>query len=93
MKKGKVTLVGAGPGDPELITLKGMRAIQSADIILYDALVGKEILEFAQPNAELIYVGKRCGQHSLKQPDIIKWCDSKEEILLSLVGVMRSLFF
>lgn len=70
MKKGKVTLVGAGPGDPELITLKGIKAIQSADAILYDALIGEEILDFARPGSELIYVGKRCGQHSLKQPDI-----------------------
>ncbi|MCL4116880.1 UNVERIFIED_CONTAM: hypothetical protein GTU68_060631 [Idotea baltica] len=47
-----------------------MKAIQSADAILYDALVGEEILDHASPHAELIYVGKRCGQHSLKQEDI-----------------------
>lgn len=66
----QVTIVGAGPGDPELITLKGLRAIQSADVILYDALSSDELLKFAQPKAELIYVGKRCGRHSLKQSDI-----------------------
>ncbi len=70
MKNVKVTLVGAGPGDPDLITVKAMKAIQAADAILYDALVGEEILEYAPPHAELIYVGKRCGQHSLKQADI-----------------------
>jgi len=70
MKKVKVTLVGAGPGDPDLITVKAMKAIQSADAILYDALVGEDILKYASPHAELIYVGKRCGQHSLKQEDI-----------------------
>lgn len=70
MNKAKVTLVGAGPGDLDLITIKAMKAIQSADAILYDALVGEEILEYAAPHAELIYVGKRCGQHSLKQADI-----------------------
>jgi uroporphyrin-III C-methyltransferase len=70
MKEIKVTLVGAGPGDPDLITVKAMKAIQSADAILYDALVGEKILEYAAPYAELIYVGKRCGQHSLTQADI-----------------------
>ncbi len=67
---GKVILVGAGPGDPELITIKGLRAIQRADVILYDALSGEELLLKAKPNAKLIYVGKRCGKHSLKQHDI-----------------------
>lgn len=70
MKKVKVSLVGAGPGDPDLITMRAVKAIESADAILYDALVGAELLKYARPDAELIYVGKRCGQHSLKQPDI-----------------------
>jgi len=66
----KVTIVGAGPGDPELITVKGLKAIQSADVILYDALSSEGLLEEARHDAELIYVGKRCGRHSLKQVDI-----------------------
>lgn len=66
----KISIVGAGPGDPELITVKGLKAIQSADAILYDALSGDELLEYANPSAKLIYVGKRCGKHSLKQGDI-----------------------
>ena len=66
----KITIVGAGPGDPELITVKGLKAIQSADVILYDALSGDELLQFARPDAQLIYVGKRCEKHSLKQQDI-----------------------
>ena len=70
MSVGKVTLVGAGPGAADLITVRGMRAIESADIILYDALSGDDLLSYAAEDAELIYVGKRCGQHSLKQPDI-----------------------
>ncbi len=65
-----VSLVGAGPGDPELITLKGLKAIQSADVILYDALATKELLSKAREGCECIYVGKRCGRHSLKQQDI-----------------------
>lgn len=67
---GKVILVGAGPGDPELITVKGLKAIQQADAILYDALSGESLLDEAKHDAEIVYVGKRCGKHSLKQPDI-----------------------
>ncbi len=55
----KVTLVGAGPGDAELITLKGIRALRSADVLLYDALVNKELLECAGDNVPAIFVGKR----------------------------------
>lgn len=65
-----VTLVGAGPGDPDLITRKGIKALQQADAVLYDALVNPEILEEAPAHAPLIYVGKRAGQHSHKQTDI-----------------------
>ena len=63
-------LVGAGPGDPELISVKGLKAIQSADVILYDALSSDDLLKEARADAELIYVGKRCTKHSLKQADI-----------------------
>jgi uroporphyrin-III C-methyltransferase len=67
-----VTLVGAGPGDPDLITLKGIKAIKDADVILYDALVNGEILEFAKPSATKIYVGKRAEQLSTSQDYINK---------------------
>ena len=70
MKESKVILVGAGPGDPELISVKGLRAIQTADVILYDALSSEELLSEASDTAEIIYVGKRCTKHSLKQGDI-----------------------
>lgn len=66
----RVTLVGAGPGDPDLITLKGLRAIQSADVLLYDALVNPVLLEEAPKNALKIFVGKRARQHSILQEDI-----------------------
>ena len=59
VKNPKVILVGAGPGDPDLITVKGVRAIKDADVILYDALVNKEILKNENPNTECVYVGKR----------------------------------
>ncbi len=65
----KVTLVGAGPGDIELITLKGLNAIKSADVILYDALVNEELLELA-PTANKIFVGKRKGYKSFSQEEI-----------------------
>ena len=70
MNTPRVTIVGAGPGDPDLLTLRGLRAIQSADVILYDALVSEEILDFAKSSTLKIFVGKRCGIRSLKQPDI-----------------------
>lgn len=67
----QLTLVGAGPGDPELITLKGVRALENTKVILYDALVDKRLLEHA-PNAIEIYVGKRVGQHSFSQEAILQ---------------------
>lgn len=67
---GWVWLCGAGPGDPGLLTLHGLNALQQADVIVYDALVQKEILDWAHPEAELIYAGKRGGKPSAKQKDI-----------------------
>lgn len=67
---GRVTLVGAGPGDPELITLRGVRALEDADVVLYDRLAGKDVLKYANPAAKLISVGKRCGNHSVTQDQI-----------------------
>lgn len=68
--KPKVTLVGAGPGDPDLITLKGIRAIASADVILYDALVNESLLEYAGEDCTKIYVGKRAERLSTSQDHI-----------------------
>lgn len=67
-----ITLVGAGPGDPELITLKGIKAIQNADVILYDALVNEELLKHAKETCTLIYVGKRAERLSTSQDYINK---------------------
>ncbi|MGO4547230.1 uroporphyrinogen-III C-methyltransferase [Paenibacillus sp. 2TAB23] len=64
---GKVYIVGAGPGDPELISVKAMRRIQLADVILYDRLISKELLAYAGPHAELIYCGKAPGSHAMPQ--------------------------
>ena len=69
-QRARVLLVGAGPGDPELLTLKAVRALGDADVILYDELVDRAILEHARPEALLIHVGKRGGRPSWKQADI-----------------------
>lgn len=68
--RGRVLLVGAGPGDPELLTMKAVRALKSADVILYDRLVGEGVLDHARREAELIPVGKAKGAHSVPQEDI-----------------------
>ncbi|MFC4075771.1 uroporphyrinogen-III C-methyltransferase [Salinithrix halophila] len=70
---GKVYLVGGGPGDPELITLKGVRAIREADVILYDRLINNELLNHARPGADLIYCGKLPDYHTMKQETINKF--------------------
>jgi len=67
---GKVYIVGAGPGDPELITLKALNIIMKADVILYDRLVSKELIKYAKEDCELIYVGKERGQHTYTQEEI-----------------------
>ena len=67
--QGKLTVIGAGPGDPELITVKAIKALQSADVVLYDALVNEELLQYA-PKAEKIFVGKRKGCYTYQQDQI-----------------------
>lgn len=69
-KQAKITLAGAGPGDPELLTIKALRAVQSADVILYDALVNREILRDAPVGCLKIYVGKRADNHRYTQDEI-----------------------
>ena len=68
-KHPKLTLAGAGPGDPELISFKGLNALKEADVVLYDALVSPELLSNA-PNALTVYVGKRAGHHEKTQDEI-----------------------
>ena len=70
MMNARVTLVGAGPGDPDLISIKGVKALASADVVLYDALVHPDLLNYAPAKARKVYVGKRAGQHSYKQEEI-----------------------
>jgi uroporphyrin-III C-methyltransferase len=70
-KKGMVYLIGAGPGDPDLITVKGLKILKEADLILYDSLINPQLLELPEiKNKEKIFVGKRKGQHSFSQEEI-----------------------
>jgi uroporphyrin-III C-methyltransferase len=72
MPTGKVFLVGAGPGDPELLTLKAAKVLRSADVVLHDELVSSEILKLIPPTAEIVNVGKRCGKKSTPQHETNK---------------------
>ena len=70
MKPGKVYLVGAGPGDPGLLTIKGLYCLQSADVVVYDRLVDQRMLLHARDDAEMVNVGKVPRRQGLKQADI-----------------------
>jgi uroporphyrinogen III methyltransferase/synthase len=70
MKKGKVYLVGAGPGDPDLLSIKALKIIRKAEVIVYDRLVEKSILKLIPKTTEKIYVGKRSGRHTVPQDKI-----------------------
>lgn len=77
LKTPKLTIVGAGPGDEDLITLKAIKAIESADVILYDALINESLLKYASADAELIFVGKRKGCYAFQQEQINELIVSK----------------
>lgn len=88
-KTPEVTLVGAGPGDPELITIKGLNAIKSADVILYDALSSTELLNFCKKGCKKLYVGKRRGCKSNKQEvinELLVYCALRYEKVVRLKG-------
>lgn len=87
--QGKVYLIGAGPGDPGLMTLKGRELIAKADCLVYDALAAPVMLTWAKPECEKIYVGKRSGNHALQQSDInalLVECASKYACVVRLKG-------
>ena len=65
-----VYMIGAGPGDPDLITVKAVKILKEAEVVLYDSLANDELLKYAPDDVELIYVGKRAGEHYRKQPEI-----------------------
>lgn len=72
VRPGKVTLVGAGPGDPDLLTVKAARALRHARLVLYDHLVSREVLRLVPEDADLICVGKQSGHHTLPQGSIVE---------------------
>jgi uroporphyrin-III C-methyltransferase len=80
---GRVVLVGAGPGDPDLITIKGARALAEADVVVYDRLAAPELLALAPADAERIYVGKQPGGHAMKQ-------DAINEVLIANARLGRT---
>ena len=80
----KAYLIGAGPGDPGLITVKGQRLLQECEVVIYDYLANKSFLSLCRPDAEIIYVGKKGGDHTLPQEDIT-------ELMLRLARSGRSL--
>lgn len=86
---GKVYIVGAGPGDPELLTIKALKAIREAEVILYDRLVGKEILAHAKEGTDLIFCGKTPDSHTMQQETInhflVKYAE-KGKIVVRLKG-------
>tara|TARA_B110001454_G_scaffold758_2_gene605 strand:+ start:9553 stop:10314 length:762 start_codon:yes stop_codon:yes gene_type:complete len=89
MINSNVILVGAGPGDPELLTLKALKAIQSADAILYDALISEEILEMIPAGCKTFNVGKRCGAHKMKQEEINEFLyqmSTRHKVVVRLKG-------
>lgn len=71
-KNGKVYLIGAGPGDPGLLSIKAMECLQEADAVVYDRLADPRILSYAKKDAEMVYVGKASANHTMRQPDINK---------------------
>src|SRR5262249_40177379 len=86
---GKVFIVGAGPGDPELLTVKALRLLQRADVVLHDSLVSREVLALISPKAELVDVGKRAGLKLLTQDEINSLSVSyagKHEVVVRLKG-------
>src|SRR3954451_22392436 len=87
---GKVYLVGAGPGDPDLMTVKGLRYLKEADVILYDRLVNPELLEFAKEGAQLVYCGKLPNYHTMKQETInhflVKYAKKGDQVVRLKVG-------
>ena len=86
MKTGTIYLVGAGPGDPELITLKGARLLAKADVIFYDHLANRELLKMANPSAQKIYVGKKAATCQTARRQAVEKALPQEEIEKQMIA-------
>jgi uroporphyrin-III C-methyltransferase len=84
--KGNIYLIGAGPGDAELLTLKAHRLIQQADVVMYDWLVNPDIIKMIPSHVERVFVGKKCGRHSMQQADI---CQLMIQVALTGKNIVR----
>ncbi|MEJ2617469.1 MAG: uroporphyrinogen-III C-methyltransferase [Ignavibacteriaceae bacterium] len=85
MKYGKVYIVGAGPGDPDLITIKALKRIKYADVVVYDRLINEDLLSYCKKDCEKIFVGKESGYHPIKQECIIEILIKKSKLGLNVV--------
>ncbi|MFT6285035.1 MAG: uroporphyrin-III C-methyltransferase [Arenicella sp.] len=85
-EKGHVYLIGAGPGDAELLTIKAHRLIQQADVVMYDWLVNPDIIKMIPRHVERVFVGKKCGRHSMQQADI---CQLMVDVALTGKNIVR----
>ncbi len=85
MEYGKVCIAGAGPGDPDLITLKALKRLKAADVLVYDRLIGNDLLSFCKDDCELIFVGKESGHHPIEQDKIIEILIYKAKLGLNVV--------
>lgn len=85
MEYGKVFIAGAGPGDPDLITLKALDKLKNADVVVYDRLIGAELISYCKPGCEKIFVGKESGYHPIKQDRIIEILIAKSKLGLSVL--------
>ncbi len=85
MEYGKVCITGAGPGDPELITLKALKRLKEADVVVYDRLIGNDLLSFCKNECELIFVGKESGHHPIEQDKIIEILIDKAKLGFNVV--------
>jgi uroporphyrin-III C-methyltransferase len=82
---GKVYIAGAGPGDPDLITLKALKRLKEADVVVYDRLISDDLLSFCKRSCELVFVGKESGHHPIEQDKIIEILISKARLGLNVV--------
>ncbi|RLA98513.1 MAG: uroporphyrinogen-III C-methyltransferase, partial [Deltaproteobacteria bacterium] len=87
-KKNKVFLVGAGPGDPGLITVRAIECLRQAEVVIYDYLANEAFLKYVPPDAEIIYVGKKGGSHTKTQDEINELLvkKAKEKVVVRLKG-------